>query len=1050
MIGTKLSRSRRRPAPIRRRPVATDLPWELEWLEDRLLLAAAVSGVSSGTSSTVDNTPPTSTVPQLTLGLSMTGTPAGITNPPDLTIGETGIEELVAPIPQGTIPDAQLTLSLPEGLALANLDTMSDGPGVSFSAGSAADVVSAGTIAPDGRSATLNFGTITSAYSTSTGAPIGVIIFYFEVVALNVASNQEGTVATTTATLSYPGGSATATSAATIVTPDLNVSMAVDKPTAQPGDTVQYTIVLGHGAPSGADAFGIALADILPAGAAYVPGTLKVVAGRAPDNLGVTGGTISARYDAFPLGSTSTLTFNATLDRGLAAGQTVNNSVDVRYATLPGDATAAQSPYNDASTGRTGSAEDPGGAANDLVGSAVAPVAVVASSLAGTVYVDTNNDGSQEPGEPGIAGVTVALKGVDDQGHAVSSVTTTSNDGTYQFTGLRAGNYALSETPPANRLDGQDTVGSLGGSNATADRLSAIVVGPGVQGSGYNFAALPTAALGLNAAIDDGRPNVGQNVTFTLKLLNAGPDDASGVAVAAGLPAGLNLVSAVASTGTYDAEKGVWTVAALPGGSVATLKITGTVNSPDPQTLRGTITASDQQNSASGSNSASATETPQRSDVVVSTTVSDPHPNLGEAITLSTKVVNNGPDAASNVTLQSLLPPGLVLLSATPSQGSYDATTGRWSVGPLPNGAVATLLVQARVGTPADQRVSSAITAADQYNPDPAHTQSSVLERIQKADVYLTATVSDPTPAVGQTVTYTVEVGNIGPDAATHLVVKAHLPSGMTLGTATANQGTYDPATGTWVLGTLASGVDPTLTITGEVMSADVETLSASVAGVDQFDPNALNNAQSAAVTPQAAVVTPSIVIAPPVFAPVIGTLVQTAPTSSGSSSSSTGAPSGPTAQGAQLTASGGRGQSGRPGTQHGARVSHAHPHPHPAHHATPHAPGPAAPVIPIIPGLVVPPLPVAAAGGAAARNNVAPGAAAAIAGGLPAEQVKSGSSAVPIGSPTPVQSLSASLAPNDTGAVGTTMKVITIVQAQRIWSRGQRSHHHGSRRRFR
>ena len=42
---------------------------------------------------------------------------------------------------------------------------------------------------------------------------------------------------------------------------------------------------------------------------------------------------------------------------------------------------------------------------------------------------------------------------------------------------------------------------------------------------------------------------------------------------------------------------------------------------------------------------------------------------------------NNGPDAATNVTLQDLLPAGVTFVSATPSQGTYNSGTGVWNVG---------------------------------------------------------------------------------------------------------------------------------------------------------------------------------------------------------------------------------------------------------------------------------------------------------------------------------------------------------------------------------
>ena len=116
------------------------------------------------------------------------------------------------------------------------------------------------------------------------------------------------------------------------------------------------------------------------------------------------------------------------------------------------------------------------------------------ASLSGYVYVDANNNGSKDAGEAGIGGATVSLSGTDDMGHTVSATQSTASDGSYQFTGLRPGTYAVKETQPANYLDGKDTVGSAGG-NMSNDLLSNIVLGPGAGGVNYNFGELLPASL---------------------------------------------------------------------------------------------------------------------------------------------------------------------------------------------------------------------------------------------------------------------------------------------------------------------------------------------------------------------------------------------------------------------------------------------------------------------------------------------------------------------------------------------------------------------------
>jgi uncharacterized protein (DUF2141 family) len=110
------------------------------------------------------------------------------------------------------------------------------------------------------------------------------------------------------------------------------------------------------------------------------------------------------------------------------------------------------------------------------------------ASLAGNVYVDAKNDGQLDPGDPPIAGNTVTLTGFNDQG-PVSTATTTAADGSYSFTNLRPGTYAITQSAPAGYTDAATTVGSQGGTSAP-DVVSDIQLNAGVAGINNNFGEL--------------------------------------------------------------------------------------------------------------------------------------------------------------------------------------------------------------------------------------------------------------------------------------------------------------------------------------------------------------------------------------------------------------------------------------------------------------------------------------------------------------------------------------------------------------------------------
>src|SRR6202011_3319059 len=106
--------------------------------------------------------------------------------------------------------------------------------------------------------------------------------------------------------------------------------------------------------------------------------------------------------------------------------------------------------------------------------------------------------------------------------------------------------------------------------------------------------------------------------------------------------------------------------------------------------------------------------------------------------------------------LQDLLPAGLTLVAANPSQGIYNSTFGGWTIGTINNGASVTLTLSARVVSPNAQRNTATISHADQFDPNPGNNSSSVTETPQQADLAITKTVNNTTPNVGDTVTFTV------------------------------------------------------------------------------------------------------------------------------------------------------------------------------------------------------------------------------------------------------------------------------------------------------
>ncbi len=143
-----------------------------------------------------------------------------------------------------------------------------------------------------------------------------------------------------------------------------------------------------------------------------------------------------------------------------------------------------------------------------------------AASISGLVYNDLDKDGTQDAGEPGIAGVQLTLKdstGADiDSDSATAGVqpttVVTDADGKYNFKGLPAGTYTVVETQPAGFDDGAEKAGTAGGITSTNDQISGITLTQAQNATGYEFAetALGTV-IGTVFRDDDGNGSQGAN-----------------------------------------------------------------------------------------------------------------------------------------------------------------------------------------------------------------------------------------------------------------------------------------------------------------------------------------------------------------------------------------------------------------------------------------------------------------------------------------------------------------------------------------------------------
>lgn len=356
--------------------------------------------------------------------------------------------------------------------------------------------------------------------------------------------------------------------------------------------------------------------------------------------------------------------------------------------------------------------------------------------------------------------------------------------------------------------------------------------------------------LGITKTADKQKLNVGESVTFTITVSNAaGMDTATNVSVLDQLPPGMTLVgSATASQGTYDANTGVWTIGSIASGGHVTLTLVAKITDGASKINTAEIVAVDQCDTNAANDTASATVGVAKSDLALTKTIDKDKVSKNEQFTYTIRVSNSGPDQATGVVVSDKLPAGVTFVSS--SGGTYDAGTGVWTIGSIASGGFAELKIIAKI-VACDTFVNTATISAVDQQDDPSNNTASASVSMKETDLQVTKSVDNNRPNVGQTVTFTVNVKNNGPDGATGVRILDKLPAGLTLDSIVAPPGTtYNKTTGVWVIGDIANGATVTLLIKAKMTATTAVTNTASVKFSKECDDNAANDTASATVIP--------------------------------------------------------------------------------------------------------------------------------------------------------------------------------------------------------
>jgi uncharacterized repeat protein (TIGR01451 family) len=331
--------------------------------------------------------------------------------------------------------------------------------------------------------------------------------------------------------------------------------------------------------------------------------------------------------------------------------------------------------------------------------------------------------------------------------------------------------------------------------------------------------------------------NVGDTLTYTLTVRNAGPSAAADVGLTDALDATTTFVSATPTQGTCaGAPTLVCLLGPLAAGAQATVEVR--VIPRTARTLTNVAAASSATGDPNPANNSGSTRTEVASADLSVTKTDAPDPiTVGGSLVYKITVANAGPSTARSVRLDDVIAAGAAPVSAATSKGTCSSgRTVTCDLGAIAAGSRVTIQIRVKPRS-AGKLTNTAKATSTTFDPITGNNSATATTRVTSADLTVTVVPSRRSLKVGEQVAFTVRVENRGPTAAAGVVLTLTVPKGATIRDKRC-AGTRTVRCKLRGLGAHAAGL---VTITTRPKRAGAVRTTAKVAGSD-FDPDGGNN----------------------------------------------------------------------------------------------------------------------------------------------------------------------------------------------------------------
>ena len=346
----------------------------------------------------------------------------------------------------------------------------------------------------------------------------------------------------------------------------------------------------------------------------------------------------------------------------------------------------------------------------------------------------------------------------------------------------------------------------------------------------------PAADIAVIKEVNDENPYFGDVIVWTISVRNNGPDNATDVQVFDELPEELIFIDYQSTGGTY--HNGVWSLDYLNKGGMEYLNISCYVNGLGPITNNASATANEYDINMSNNHDEESVDALPVSDLSIEKSANVSNANYGDIIKWTLLVSNEGFNDATGVVVEDALPAGLRFIESA-GDGIYEA--GIWYIGDLEVGGLKKLEIISKVIETGDI-TNFAVVSGNENDPNPSNNEAEDMVHVYPAaDLAIKKTVSKYVYNVGDLVTYSIRLSNLGPDAALNVKVSEVFDKSLVLKSVKATKGRFDTESYEWSLDELAAGGEEELLLNFEAIKAGVFKNFVSVVS-DTFDIDLSNN----------------------------------------------------------------------------------------------------------------------------------------------------------------------------------------------------------------